>query len=71
MASKHSGGNELPQRHATMVIDLWFELDHPEPFRARLTSLKDDASESTITYAGSREAVLSGVSAWVHTFPDK
>lgn len=51
--------------HSTLVVNVWYEAHHPEPFRARLTSMSGDAFEVTTKYAATREAVLSGVGEWL------
>lgn len=50
---------------STMAITVWYEAEHSEPFRARLTSTSGDAPGTVVRYAGSPEAVLTGVSEWL------
>lgn len=52
---------------STLAISVWFEPGHSEPFRARLTSNSGAAAGTVASYAGSREAVLAGVSEWLHS----
>lgn len=54
---------------ATLVISVWYEAEHHEPFRARLTSMLGDPPEAVTIYAASREAVLSSVDEWLGRLP--
>ena len=55
---------------ATLVISVWYEAEHSEPFRARLAWTSDDPESGTVTrYAATREAVLSMVNGWLGTLP--
>lgn len=54
---------------ATFVISVWYEAEHHQPFRARLTSILGNAPEAVTIYAASREAVLSSVDQWLGKLP--
>lgn len=69
MASEVADNNGAVQGEAILVIRVWFEADHPQPFRARLVSRSDDASKAITSYAASREAVLAGVREWLERMP--
>jgi hypothetical protein len=60
---------ETGHSKATLVISVWHEAEHQQPFRARLTSTSGEASDAVISYAGSPEAVLSSVYQWLGTLP--
>jgi hypothetical protein len=61
---------EIGRNQANLVISVWFEADHPEPFRARLVSSTGAAGVGVIRYARSREAVLSEVKDWLTDLPE-
>lgn len=71
MASMMANEGEVGRHEATFVISVWYEAEHAEPFRARLTSTSGEASETVITYAASREAVISRVSEWLSNLPKR
>jgi hypothetical protein len=62
---------EAGRHEATFVISVWYEAEHPEPFRARLTSTSGEAIEAVTTYAASREAVISRVREWLSDLPNR
>ena len=65
VANEELGGGE-----ATLVISVWYEAGHNQPFRARLTSSSGGASQVATSYAASREAVLSSVDEWLGKLPN-
>jgi hypothetical protein len=54
---------------ATLVISVWYEAEHSQPFRARLTWTSGDIPGPATKYAVNREGVLSEVSEWLSKLP--
>lgn len=65
VASTMGKDGEAGHDEATLVINVWHEVEHYEPFRARIVSTSGDKREAEISYAASREAVLSSVDEWL------
>lgn len=61
---------EAGRSEASLVINVWHELEHPKPFRARIVSTSGNAREPEISYAASREAVLVSVEEWLRRVAD-
>lgn len=64
-----AGGDTDLEVLGTLVITVWRESGHFQPFRARLSSRTDDDAEPTIIYAASQEAVLGDVKEWLQGLP--
>lgn len=64
----NDGGSECNE--ATLVINVWFEAEHQQPFRARLTSTSNGTSEVVTRYAANKDAVLSSVRDWLRGLPN-
>lgn len=62
------GGSECDE--ATLVINVWYEAEHQEPFRARLTATSNGTSEVVTRYAANQDAVLSTVKEWLRRLPN-
>jgi hypothetical protein len=62
------GGIECDE--ATLVINVWYEAEHQQPFRARLTSTSNGMSEVVTRYASNQDAVLSAVREWLRGLPN-
>jgi hypothetical protein len=71
VASMMANEGEFGRHEATFVISVWYETEHAEPFRARLSSSAGEGAETVITYAASREAVISRVSEWLSGLPNR
>ncbi|MDP9696652.1 UNVERIFIED_ORG: hypothetical protein J2X79_004235 [Arthrobacter globiformis] len=71
VASIMAKDREFGRNEATLVISVWYEAEHAEPFRARLTSTSGEASEVVIIFASNRESVLSRVSEWLSKLPNE
>lgn len=70
MASIVGNEGEVGRSEATLVINVWHEVEHREPFRARIVSTSGNAREAEISYAADREAVLSSVDEWLRKVVD-
>lgn len=64
----NDGGSECNE--ATLVINIWSETEHQQPFRARLTSTSNGTSEVMTRYAANEDAVLSSVRDWLRGVPN-
>lgn len=70
VASTTSNDEGRECNEATLVINVWFEAEHEQPFRARLTTTSNGMSEVVTRYAASEDAVLSGVRDWLRGLPN-
>ncbi|MFC9335261.1 hypothetical protein [Arthrobacter sp. NPDC057009] len=71
VVSTMADGGEAQRNEATLVISVWYEPEHDQPFRARISSISGDTRGTVIGYARDRDAVLSSVSEWLHNLPNK
>jgi hypothetical protein len=71
VVSMMADGGEAGGNEATLVISVWYEVEHDAPFRARITSTSGDKHGAVIRYAQDRDAVLSSVSEWLSDLPNK
>ena len=71
VVSSMADGGESRRTEAILVISVWYELEHDEPFRARITSTSGDMHGAVIRYGRDRDAVLSSVSEWLRNLPNK
>ncbi|MFJ5696033.1 hypothetical protein ACIP9X_19590 [Arthrobacter sp. NPDC093125] len=67
MTANHEGSE---WNEAALVINVWFEAEHQQPFRARLTSTSNGTSEVVTRYAANKDAVLSSVEDWLRGLPN-
>jgi hypothetical protein len=70
VASMVANDGGVGRSEATLVINVWHETEHHEPFRARLVFTSGDAPGAEISYAASREAVLASVDEWLRKVAD-